>query len=162
MESLFFSLTEILQALNDNMTAVRKATENHNQALRNNDMEGIKGALKELDVLAVQTKYLDSKREDIQGQLEAKLGLAKGASLSDTLTQAPAQYAEALKSAATTLRGTTAAIQEIVQLNKILTQQAMQFNDVLLKVIRPAKATYNPNGQADTTSKATSLLNRTV
>ena len=163
MESLFFNLLQILNALDNNLKEMHKATEKHNLALKNNDIEGIKDALKELDTLSAQSKSLDKKREEIQSNLELALGLSQGASLSDTIAKAPAKIAQDLDQAATSLRETTAAIADLVQLNKILTQQGMQFNDVLLKVIRPAQATYNPSGQtAGTSGKAASLLNKTI
>lgn len=163
MESLFFSLLQALNALNANLTEMRKATEQHNEALRNNDIEAIKTVLKQLDNISAQTKSLDNKREEIQTKLENELGLNKGTTLSNTLAHAPAHMAQDLDKAANSLRETTAAINDLVQLNKILTQQALQFNDVLIKAIRPAQATYNPSGQTNaTSSKAPSLLNRTI
>ena len=162
MESLFFNLLQVLNALNAKLQEMLAATEKHNLALRSNDMENIKAALKELDSISPQTKFLDNQREDIQRQLEAKLKLPQGATLSQTLTQAPEKLAGDLQIAAESLRQTTKAIHQLVELNNILTRQALNFNELMLKALKPTKATYNPTGQTNASNVNTSLLNKTI
>ncbi|SHF34922.1 flagellar protein FlgN [Desulforamulus putei] len=162
MESLFFNLLQILTALHEKLAAMLRATEKHNAALRNNDIAAIQQAVKELDSISAQAKFLDKKREEIQRALEAKLHLPAGATLSETLVYAPAQAAQDLNKIAQSLRETTEAINQMVQINKILARQALQFNDILIKVLQPGQATYNPGGQTSVAKETVSLINRTV
>ncbi|MEW6698043.1 MAG: flagellar protein FlgN [Bacillota bacterium] len=162
MESLFFNLLQILTALKEKLTEMLQATERHNAALRNNDMQAIQEAVKELDTISAEAKFLDKKREEIQSALAMKLNLSKGAALSETLTHAPEKAAQDLNKIAQSLRDTTEAINNTVQLNKILTKQAMQFNNILIKVLNPSKATYNPSGKTSVENEKTSLLNKTI
>ncbi|MCL5781224.1 MAG: flagellar protein FlgN [Firmicutes bacterium] len=162
MESLFFNLLQVLNELNDKLAEMLKATEKHNLALRNNDIEAIKEAVKELENVSAGAKFLDKKREEIQYTLEQKLQLPKGATLSETLVYAPAQAAQDSNKIAQSLRETTEAINHMVQINKILARQAMQFNDILIKVLQPGQATYNPGGQASVAKETVSLINKTV
>lgn len=162
MESLFFNLLQVLNELNDKLAEMLKATEKHNLALRNNDIEAIKEAVKELENVSAGAKFLDKKREEIQYTLEQKLQLPKGATLSETLVYAPAQAAQDLNKIAQSLRETTEAINHMVQINKILARQAMQFNDILIKVLQPGQATYNPGGQTSVAKETVSLINKTV
>ncbi|MCL4439037.1 FlgN family protein [Desulforamulus profundi] len=162
MESLFFNLLQVLNELNDKLAEMLKATEKHNLALRNNDIEAIKEAVKELENVSAGAKFLDKKREEIQYTLEQKLQLPKGATLSETISYAPEQLSKDLHTAAQSLRETTNTINDMVQLSKILAKQALNFNDVLLKVMKPAQSTYNPAGKTAANQQSASLLNKTV
>lgn len=162
MESLFFNLLQTLVELNEKLTEMLKATESHNKALRENDMAAVKEVLKQLEDISAQSKSIDKKREEIQRSLEEKLQLPQGAALSDTISRAPEHLTQDLNNAAASLRETTQSINKLVQLNNILTRQALHFNEVLLKVLKPTQATYCPNGQATVPKASTSLLNKTV
>ncbi|ABO50947.1 hypothetical protein Dred_2437 [Desulforamulus reducens MI-1] len=162
MESLFFSLLQVLTELNENLTAMLRATEAHNQALRANDMTTIKEVLKELDPISKQVRTFDTQREAIQASLEERLQLPKGSTLNKTLQHAPVHLVQDLNKVAQSLTDTTEAIQKIVEINNVLTKQALHFNEVLLNTMRPAKSTYNPTGQTSGNKPSTSILNKTI
>lgn len=162
MESLFFNLKDVLIELNEELNKMLQATEQHNQALRANDMASIKEVLKKLDLLSRQVKALDSQRESIQTSLEQGQKLPKGTTLTKTIAHAPQHLVQDLNKAASSLRETTAAIQRLVESNNILTKQALNFNEVLLKTIKPTKSTYNPTGQTTGSNPSTSILNKRI
>ncbi|GAB6158054.1 hypothetical protein JCM39194_12540 [Desulfotomaculum varum] len=162
MESLFFNLGQLLTALQEKLADMLQATQKHNQALRQNDMAAIRQAVQELHAIAAQTRHLDRQREAVQAALEAQLNLPPGATLSETLRHAPAGLARELQKTAGSLRQLTEAINSLAELNKILTQNAMQFNQILLAGCQPAQTTYKPGGQAAVAAEPLSLLNKTV
>ncbi|CCO09141.1 flagellar protein FlgN [Desulforamulus hydrothermalis] len=162
MESLFFNLSRLLSALQEKLADMLQATEKHNQALRHNDMEALRLALQELHAITAQTRQLDRQREAVQAALEAQLNLPAGATLSETLQHAPAGLAREMHKTAGSLRQLTEAINSMAALNKILTQNAMQFNQILLAGCQPAQTTYKPGGQATVAAEPLSLLNKTV
>ncbi|GAB6180145.1 hypothetical protein JCM14036_14640 [Desulfotomaculum defluvii] len=163
MESLFFNLKDALIELNNELNKMLETTKQHNQALKDNDLEAIKEVLKELDLLSRRVKNLEAQRESIQTSLEEELKLPKGTILTKTIAHAPQHLVQDLNKAAHSLRETTTAIQKVVEINNILTKQALNFNTVLLKSIKPTKATYNPTGQtAGSSNTPTSILNKTI
>ncbi|MEG6521235.1 flagellar protein FlgN [Desulfotomaculum sp. 1211_IL3151] len=162
MESLFFNLKDLLRELNNELNKMLQATEQHNQALRANDLDAIKEILKELALVSRQIKILDAQRETVQTALEEGLKLPKGTTLTRTIAHAPQHLVQDLNRAAESLREITATIQNLVEINAILTKQAMNFNEVLLKTIKPIKSTYNPTGQTTDNTPATSILNKTI
>ncbi|WP_003544348.1 flagellar protein FlgN [Desulfotomaculum nigrificans] len=162
MESLFFELLQVLKALHEKLQEMLRATEQHNIALRHNDITGIKAALQQLDVISRQSKAIDSKREQIQRALEEKLQLSPGATLQETMALAPANIKKGLSDQAMALKETFEQLKNTVQLNKLLTQNAMHFNETILNMLRPAQATYCPSGQSNMAKDTPSLLNKTV
>jgi len=162
MESLFFNLLQVLKLLNEKLAEMLQATEKHNLALRENDLESIKQFTKQLETISAQLKTVDYKREEIQVELEKLFHLPAGAALSEMIKLAPGGIKEELSAIAKSMKQTAAELTRLVELNDILTRQAIFFNNILLSALKPAPATYCPNGQTTEVKVSSLLLNKTI
>ncbi|MEG6616521.1 flagellar protein FlgN [Peptococcaceae bacterium 1198_IL3148] len=165
MEPLFFELIEVLKQQQQVVTNMVTAAQAQNQALRQVDAQALSSAVNQLQKLTLQMAKLDPQREQLQVKLEQNLGLKPGATVSDMLAQAPVEIQIPLKQLQTELKQQFDKLQQLNQVNRVLTQRVQQVNAALVNIMHPSNnsQTYQPGGKVnkETTSNL-QMLNKTV
>ncbi|MTI80219.1 MAG: flagellar protein FlgN [Firmicutes bacterium] len=163
MEPLFFELTEVLKQQKEVVKEMLTTAETQNEALRNVDVEALNDALKQLTIQTQQMAKLDPEREELQRKLENELGLNPGASVKEMLEKAPVDIKIELKQVQMELRKDFNKLQELNQLNKLLTKKAIQINSSIMKMYNPNDSqTYQGSGEVKSKDQSTKMLNKTV
>jgi len=164
MESLFYDLLQVLERQREILVEMLAAARDHNEALRLNDVDAIREVAVRGERVAARLKAEDRRREQLQETLEKELGLQDGTPLSGVLPYAPAQYRESLSLLAGEMRDVAGDVARLVELNAILTRQAMLFNEQMLRLLKPwDDSTYQPTGRpAPPVGNSPLLINKTV
>lgn len=163
MERLFAELLNILTQQQQLVQQMNSAAQQQSEALRQNDTTALNNAVNQLQKLTMQMAQLDPKREQVQKKLAAELGLAADSTLTAMLPQAPAR----VKADLTTLQGELQQqlnkLQQTNEVNKVLTQRAMQVTAGVLKIFQgTGNQTYQPGGKTKSTDPVVQVLNKTV
>lgn len=137
MDSLFFSLIQVLGQEREILAEMLVEARKHNVALRQNDAEALRDVTGREEMLAGLLKPKDRRREEIHAGLEAALGLPAGTPLSGLLPSAPEQHRERLSQITVELREIVREVARLVELNSILTRRAMHFNEQILRLVKP-------------------------
>ncbi len=163
MEPLFFELTEVLKKQKEIVANMVDAAEAQNTALRELNAEKINAAVQELNKLTLKMAKYDPQREELQVKLENQLGLKKGAVLSDLINAAPLEIKRQLTELQGELKAHFDKLQQLNQLNSVLTKRALQTSTAVLKILNPtAGGTYHGDGRVTAADRPQSVLNKTV
>jgi flagellar biosynthesis/type III secretory pathway chaperone len=163
MESLCFALSQALQRQGEILQEMLAATRAHNQSLRQNDVVALQKIIGQEEEITKRLKEEDRKRKKAHTALANKFDLTGETSLSQLLPRLPALHRARLAHLATELKNTAGEIAGLVELNGILTRQALQFNEMLLKLLQPVhNSTYQPDGKSALEVGRPSLINKTV
>lgn len=163
MEPLFFELTEVLKQQRAVVKEMITASEAQNQALRNNDLEALNNAVEQLNKLTQQMAKLDPQREAVQVKLEEILKLQQQATVSNLLAAAPIKIKIELKQIQMELKKDFQQLQEINEINSILTKRAQQINTAILKMFNlTGSQTYQNSGTLKKDHRPQTVLNKTV
>jgi len=141
-----------------------EAARRHNLALRQNDLALLKDAISLEEDLSNKLKAEKGQEEKIQTALREKLSLPADAPWSAMVAALPGDLSARLSGLAGEMRGIAGEIAGVVELNRILTHQAMHFNTQLLNLLRAApNSMYKSDGKSfGAASLSSALINKTV
>lgn len=164
MEPLFYELATILEQQGEVVKKQLEAARAQNQALRKLDTAALDAAVKELEELTSNMSNLDRQREEVQRKLEQALHLRDGATVSELLPKAPLELLFKLKGLTRELRKDLRKLDEMSELNNLLTTRAMQINDHYLEILKSGgeKKTYQNSGTLKQENRPTAVLDKTV
>jgi len=164
VESLIHDLIQVLERQKGLLQEMLEAARHHNLALRQNDLALLKDAISQEEELSTQLKAGELQQGQIQMALREKLNLPEDAPWSTMVAGLPESFKAGLSGLAGEMRGIAGAIAEVVELNRILTHQAMHFNSQLLHLLKAApNSMYQPDGKSSGFANLSSaLINKTV
>ena len=164
MESLSFDLFQVLERQREILKEMLIAARNHNHALRQNDIVILKEIIGREEKISTRLQVEERQREQLQKALGRKLDLPEDAPLSKMLPSLPLKQSAKLCELTTEMRNIAAEIVRLVELNRVLTREAMHFNERLLKLLKPIhNNTYQPDGKsASPVNCSSSLINKIV
>lgn len=163
MEPLFFELLEVLKQQQQVVQQMNSAAQQQSEALRQNDTAALNNAVNQLQKLTMHMAQLDPQREELQRKLAEQLGLTADSTLTAMLPHAPAAVKEQLTTLQGQLQQDFEKLQQHNELNKVLTQRAMQVTAGVLKIFQGnSSQIYQPGGKTKTSDPALQVLNKTV
>ncbi|MCL5056549.1 MAG: flagellar protein FlgN [Actinobacteria bacterium] len=163
MESLFLELKNALELQMHTMKQLLDTAREHNRALRQLDINLLNSTLKKEEELAATLSRQDQARKSTTSGLAKKLGLPADASLSQFTDLAPSGIIGELNAIKESIKSMAMELEEINTLNQSLTKQAMQVNDMFLKIFtQTGKQAYSPAGKKVEESLKLSLLDKKV
>lgn len=164
MDSLFSDLIRVLGREREVLIEMLDAARKHNNALRQNEIEVLKDVTVNGERLNGRLKTEDHRREEVHLSLVTALDLPCETPLSGLLPYAPGQHRESLSRITSELKEIAREVARLVELNGILTRRAMQFNEQILRLVKPGYSeTYQSYGTFTFPAKCQPLLiNKTV
>lgn len=163
VESLFFNLKSILEKQQEILEQLINTAREHNRALRQLDMDLLKGALDEEEVLSSHLHQLEQRRREVVVGLCELLGIADEASLRQLADFAPGGYKKELQALQQRLLETSSQLEVITEMNALLTKQALRVNEILLKVSGlQGNSVYAPSGKMSREGQSLPLLDHKV
>ncbi|TEB15543.1 FlgN protein [Pelotomaculum sp. FP] len=164
MESLVFDLFQVLERQREILKEMLTAARNHNHALRQNDIVVLKEIIIREEKISTRLKAEERQRDRLQKALGKRLGLPGDASLSKMLPDLPQKQSARLAELTAEMRNIAGQIARLVELNRVLTREAMHFNERLLRLLKPIhNNTYQPDGKSTSpVGCSSSLINKIV
>lgn len=163
MEPIFSELIAILTQQHQVVQKMNSAAQQQSEALRQNDTTTLNNAVNQLQKLAMQMAQLDPQREELQRKLADGLALAPDSTLTTMLPHAPTAVKGKLTALQGQLQQQFGELQQHNELNKILTQRAMQITSGVLKIFQGhSSQTYQSGGKTKTNDPTLQVINKTV
>lgn len=163
MESLFASLSKILQKQNQTIVELLAAAREHNTALRKNDIAAILATAYKQEELSRKIKDQEKRRVETQKKLAARYGMGEPPTLKMLLPHAAEKTAGELTELSRSLKANLTQVDEIKNLNKILAGHGQIITEQLLRTVRlKSGSTYLGSGKMDNHGKPLSIMDRTI
>jgi len=164
MESLFQDLKNTLEKQLKTMKLLLNTAREHNRALRQLDINLLISTLKKEEELAATLSRQDQARKNTTSGLAKKLGLPDDASLSQFIAIAPSGIIGELNAIRESIKSMALELEETNTLNESLTKQAMQVNDMFLRIFTQTgkQQSYSPAGKKVEENLKLSLLDKQV
>lgn len=163
MESSFAELVDILSNQKNIIMKLTDTAREHSRALRQLDTENLLSIVGREEGQTATLRRHDAKREEVSRTLAGMLGLRADASLSEFAEKAPPRYKEGLGSLLDDMTGLAGELAEINHINGILTRQALQVNQIVMKAMGTANAqVYTPYGRTRQEQQSVSLVNKKI
>lgn len=163
MESFYLELKGMLEAQKSIMDQLYDTAREHSRALRQLNTEVLQSAVRKEEELTAALRKIDREREKVTGILAEKLGLPGDAVLSAFIDKAPPSIKEDLNGLLRHMGKTAMELVGVNEVNRLLTRQAMQVNQVVLKALGPRQNTvYNQDGRAMERVQSMSLVNKKI
>ena len=164
MLSLFEQLLDYLQQIKSTASDILAVSQLHLEALKKNKSDN------NLRVIVAKQEALIGKLAKIQkicsenrAEIGKKIGMPEDEALSSLLVHAPDNLKDGLTAVIEELKVLFAEIQDTNDINKMLTQNALAFNEQLIKIFLPTQSqTYKGDGVVDRKQPAISRLNLSV
>lgn len=163
MESLFQDLADILETEKDYLKQLSDTAREHSRALRQLNTEVLQSAVIKEEKLTAALRKHDREREKVAGAIAEKFCLPEDAVLSMFVEKAPPSIKEELNALLQHMGKTAAELAEVNEINRVLTRQAMQVNQIALRTLGPKQNTvYTPDGRAREEAQPMSLVNKKI
>ncbi|NLI13194.1 flagellar protein FlgN [Pelotomaculum propionicicum] len=163
MESLFLNLIRILKQYDQTLAELLKTTEEHNLALRHNDVSEVLSTANRQDGLSRELKGQRRKLEETKRQLAGICCLPEKAVLSDFARSAPGPLAAELAELAQSIKEKILRLDEINIINRVLSRRGQIFTSKLVKIIaRSGGGTYLGSGRLKNESKPLRIFDATI
>ncbi|ACV61588.1 FlgN family protein [Desulfofarcimen acetoxidans DSM 771] len=163
MQNLFQQLRDCLNIQKNIAIKLFKASQQHLEALKRNNHTDIKATAGRQEILTGELVKIQNTCSGLQDEIKNELGLPAGTALSALSESAPGFLSHELLTLIQELRNLFVKIQDINEINNILTQNALSFNERLINILLPKqRLTYKENGVIDEKQPGISRLNLTV
>ena len=164
MQNLFEQLRDCLNIQKNVALKLLEATQQHLEALKKNNHTAMKASVNNLEILTGELAKTQRICSGWQAKIDSELSLPAGTSLSALSAYATGTLSNELLGLIHELRDLFVKIQDINEINKLLTHNALAFNEQLIKIFLPKeRLTYKENGIVDNNRPPViSRLNLTV
>ena len=163
MFSLFEQLLECLQQQKDLAAGMLEVSRQHLEALKKCQHEEIKQAVSRQEILIREVGKIQKHCSDRQADLFKELGLPTDTALSALVLHAPETLLGELQYIMEDLRALFLKINDVNETNKLLTQNALALNELLIRIFLPTQGqTYQGDGAVASKQPGISRLNLTV
>lgn len=163
-EQLFSKLHRLMKEQEEIIDRLISAGEEQAECLRKNDIKKLQQIVQRQNILSAGLKALEKKRVQVQGALEKELDLPAGSALRELAARAGDPKRGQLEKLGLSLKEKINNLQQINELNRILTSRALQFTNFMLNIIcaQAPNAGYTRNGSIKPGRENKSRINKSV
>jgi len=130
------------------------AGQRQNKALQANKLDEINNSVRQQGVLVEKLATVGKKQLKIRKELEQKFNLSAGSRIVDIIAYAPGKSKYKINEIRKALAAEMNELREIIEINSILTEQALNINSKVLETLKPSDATtYGRTGEVKKTGK---------
>ena len=163
MLSLFEQLMECLNQINSTASDILAVSRAHLEALKKNKSDNIRVIVGKQELLIGKLAKIQENCSDKRVEIAKTIGMSEDEAFSSLLLYAPESLRVELTGVIDELTVLFAEIQDTNDINKMLTQNALAFNEELIKIFLPKQSqTYRGDGAVDRKQPTISRLNLTV
>ena len=163
MFSLFEQLLDCLNQIKSISFDILAASRMHRDALKKNKPDILRVIVSKQEVQTVRLAGIQKNCSEKRVEIAKRIGMPEDEAFSSLLLYAPESLKVELTGVIDELTVLFAEIQDTNDINKMLTQNALAFNEELIKIFLPNQSqTYRVDGAIDRKQPAISRLNLTV
>ena len=163
MVSLYEQLLDCLNQIKLTASDILGVSRLHLEALKKNKSDTLRVIVAKQEALIGKLAKIQKNCFEKRVEIEKIIGIPEDKSLTSLLLYAPENLRGGLTTVIDELKVLFADIQDTNDINKMLTQNALSFNEQLIKIFMPAMSqTYRGDGAVDRKQSAISRLNLTV
>jgi flagellar biosynthesis/type III secretory pathway chaperone len=163
MHNLFIQLLDCLNIQKNVALKLLEAAQLNLEALKKNNFTAMQASVNKQEILTGEIAKTQQICFEWQIKIENELRLPAGTAISSLSAFAPDNLGNELVSLIQELRDLFVKIQNINEINNLLAQNALAFNEQLINIFLPKeRITYKENGVLDKKQPGISRLNLTV
>ena len=163
MFSLFEQLLESLNQIKSTASDILAVSRVHQDALKKNNSDNLRVIVGKQEALTGKLAGIQKLCSEKRAEIAKMIGMPEDEAFSSLLLYAPESLKVELTGVIEELTVLFAEIQDTNDINKMLTLNALAFNEELIKIFLPKQSqTYRGDGAVDRKQPAISRLNLTV